>query len=164
MVHYKLIEHERLGDAPFVGALICAKECYFNCTNCINEDVKRLPTKEAAASAIVAEVKQNPFNTGIILSGLEWSEQICEAIELAKEAQKAGLKAMLYTGLKWDEISALLCESLRYFDYIKCGRYEEEKKVSNNYQHGVLLATSNQRIYKIMRKDSQYEITFTQNF
>lgn len=32
--------------------------------------------------------------------------------------------------------------------YIKCGRYEKDKKVSGYKQYGVTLATSNQKIYK----------------
>jgi anaerobic ribonucleoside-triphosphate reductase activating protein len=33
-------------------------------------------------------------------------------------------------------------------DYIKCGRYEEDKKIENYKQYGITLATSNQKIYK----------------
>jgi anaerobic ribonucleoside-triphosphate reductase activating protein len=32
--------------------------------------------------------------------------------------------------------------------YIKCGRYEEDKKVDKNEYYGMNLATSNQKIYK----------------
>ena len=32
--------------------------------------------------------------------------------------------------------------------YIKCGRYEEDKKVDKNEYYGMDLATSNQKIYK----------------
>ena len=32
--------------------------------------------------------------------------------------------------------------------YIKCGRYEEDKKVEGYKQYGITLATSNQKIYK----------------
>ena len=39
-------------------------------------------------------------------------------------------------------------EYLQYVDYIKCGQYLKELKVNDNYQYGIKLATSNQKIYK----------------
>jgi recombinational DNA repair protein RecR len=35
-INYKLIESERVEDAPFMGALISACDCKYNCPNCLN--------------------------------------------------------------------------------------------------------------------------------
>lgn len=143
MIKYKLIEHERVEDAPFVGALISAINCNFNCPNCFNQKVKDLPTIEKSAKEIVEEIKSNPFNQGIIFGGLEWSLQISEAIELAKEAERQILQTFLYSGS--DNFNK---EYLQYFDYVKIGRYDENLTTDNNIQYGIKLATSNQIIFK----------------
>jgi hypothetical protein len=55
---------------------------------------------------------------------------------------------MLYTGndLKGRLMGAIILSNL--FDYIKCGRYEEELKTANHIEYGVVLASANQHIYK----------------
>ena len=37
---------------------------------------------------------------------------------------------------------------LLYFDYVKCGRYIKELSTETNMQHGIRLATLNQKIYR----------------
>lgn len=105
-IRYKFIEHERTEDAPFVGALISAVGCKFKCKGCFNRDLKKMETKKATATEIIEEVLSNPFNQGIILAGLEWSEQPTELVELCEVASSKGLQIMIYTG----------CESLGEFD------------------------------------------------
>lgn len=97
-ISYKSITHERKEDAPFVGALICAKGCSRKCKGCFNKSLKKEPNIVKSAEDIVAEIKSNPFNDGVIFAGLEWSEQPQELIELASVASKAGLQIMIYTG------------------------------------------------------------------
>lgn len=97
-IRYKTIEHERTEDAPFVGALISAIDCKFNCKGCFNTELKKEKTKTESAEKIIAQVKMNPFNKGIILGGLEWSEQPLEMMELCKVASENGLEVMIYTG------------------------------------------------------------------
>lgn len=99
-IKYKGIEHERTEDAPFVGALIIAPTCKFKCKGCFNRHLKKLENKVATAKEIIDEVKTNPFNEGIILAGLEWSESPLELLELVREASERGLKIMIYTGCK----------------------------------------------------------------
>jgi pyruvate-formate lyase-activating enzyme len=98
-IKYKQIEHERVEDAPFIGALICAVDCNINCPDCFNQHLKQYPTIEKSANEIINEVKSNPFNKGIILAGLEWTLQPEEMRELIYLAQENNLKVMLYTGL-----------------------------------------------------------------
>jgi pyruvate-formate lyase-activating enzyme len=148
MINYKTIEHERCEDAPFVGALIAACDCKFNCPNCFNQHIKALPTIEKSCDDIIAEVKANPFNKGVIFAGLEWTLQLNECLSLAEEAKRQGLQTMLYTGndFKGRLMGAIILSNL--FDYIKCGRYEEELKTANHIEYGVVLASANQHIYK----------------
>jgi organic radical activating enzyme len=103
MVKYKFIEHERTEDAPFVGALIVASDCKIKCKECFNRDLKKMETKKDTAQNIIKEVLSNPFNEGIILAGLEWSSTPEDLVELVTEADKQGLKIMIYTGLELGE-------------------------------------------------------------
>jgi pyruvate-formate lyase-activating enzyme len=148
-IRYKVIESERIEDAPFVGALISAIDCNFNCSNCFNQSIKSLPTQEKSAIEIINCVKSNSFNKGIILAGLEWTYlQSYEAIDLAYNAKENGLKVMLYTGRNFDDTKIQALLSTGVFDYIKCGTYREELKTINHIEYGVTLASSNQHIYK----------------
>lgn len=99
-IAYKYIEHERMEDAPFIGALIVAPSCKMKCKNCFNQELKKLPTKMDTAEKIIDEIRSNPFNEGVILAGLEWSEHPKELIALLEEASKHNLKIMIYTGLE----------------------------------------------------------------
>ena len=147
-INYKVIEHERVEDAPFVGALISACDCKFNCNNCFNQDVKKLPTITKNCYEIISEIKANPFNKGIIFAGLEWSLQIDECITLATAAKSVGLQTMIYTGA--DKKSSIVKHYIKsgVFDYIKYGRYIEELKTVNHIEYGIVLASSNQHILK----------------
>lgn len=147
-IKYKQIKHERVEDSPFVGCLISAIDCKFNCKNCFNQSLKDLPTKEKDSVTLINEVKSNPFNKGIILGGLEWSNQPSEAINIAETAKNNGLITMLYTGREFNdsEIQSLLKTGV--FDYVKCGNYQEDLSTMNHIEYGVALASSNQHIYK----------------
>ena len=97
-IHYKSITHERTEDAPFVGALVCASSCHIKCKGCFNKDLKKEHDLVASAEDIINEVKQNPFNQGIILAGLEWSDTPQEMIELCRVASANDLEIIIYTG------------------------------------------------------------------
>lgn len=148
MINYKLIEHERCEDAPFVGALISACDCKFNCPKCFNQRIKSLPVISKSTTDIIAEVKSNNFNKGIIFAGLEWTLQIEECIALAREAKLQKLQTMLYTGNDFKSRIVGTIVLSRVFDYIKCGKYIDELKTTNHIEYGVVLASSNQHIYK----------------
>ena len=146
-INYKLIEHERVEDAPFVGALISACDCKFNCKDCFNQHIKELPTISDTPQNIIRKIKANSFNKGVIFAGLEWTLQIEECICLAKLAKQEGLKTIIYTGNDDNEVLRNL-EASEVFDYIKYGRYIEELKSVNHIEYGVVLASSNQHILK----------------
>lgn len=143
-IRYKAIEHERVEDSPFMGAVISAIDCKFNCKNCFNQSIKLLPMQIKEEEEIINEIKSNPFNQGIIFGGLEWTLQMTELVRLARLAKKNNLQTMLYTGLSFFSDRDIL----QFLDYIKCGRYEEELKTINHIEYGVILASSNQHIYK----------------
>ena len=167
-IRYKAIEHERTEDSPFVGAVISAIDCWENCSNCFNQHLKSQKTLEADANEIIAIVKSNPLNQGIILAGLEWTLQPNDMLVLLYMAKQAGLKTMLYTSmtgnefLRWfnlemkvyathiavrkPDIKLLLSECL---DYIKFGPYDESKKSENYSSYGVNLASINQYIMEV---------------
>lgn len=146
LVSYKGIIHERTEDAPFMGALIIATSCNNRCQDCFNQHLKDAKTHLRYADEVIEEVKQNPFNDGIILGGLEWSEQPDDAIALISCATAAGLEVMIYTGLTEEEFYRRIPRHYLCNCYIKFGRYDE-KCLSDNYiSFGVKLASTNQYI------------------
>ena len=145
----KGIFHERTEDAPFIGALICANNCKFNCLNCCNEEYKSLPSYYVNDNEIIQEVKSNLFNKGIIIAGLEWTLQAEEMFRLIELALNNQLEIILYTGMDYDVLIKKFPELLNYHIYIKTGKYIRELSTDDNIQFGVKLASSNQKIYKI---------------
>jgi pyruvate-formate lyase-activating enzyme len=149
-IRYKAIEHERVEDSPFIGALISSIDCKFSCKNCFNQTIKNMPILIKEDLEIIEEVKTNIFNKGIIFAGLEWTLQPTELFSLAKLAHAYDLKTMLYTGndFKYLQEYGTIRYLNDYFDYIKCGTYQEDLKTINHIEYGVTLASSNQHIYK----------------
>lgn len=147
-IRYKLIEHERTEDAPFIGCLICAIQCHIGCKNCFNSDIKKMPDLEVEVSELLDQVQANPFNEGIILGGLEWSEQPFELIHLVQEAVNRHLKVMIYTGLTYESFSKNIPikKLMNLGIYLKYGAFDETLKVTQYKQYDVVLASSNQRI------------------
>lgn len=146
LVSYKGIIHERAEDAPFMGALIIATSCSNDCRGCFNQHLKNAKTYLRYADEVIKEVKQNPFNDGIILGGLEWSEQPDDAIALISCAAAAGLEVMIYTGLTEEEFYRRIPRHYLHNCYIKFGKYDE-KCLSDTYtSFGVKLASTNQYI------------------
>lgn len=147
-IRYKIMEEERREDAPFIGALISAIQCNFNCKGCINEHIKDDTYNELDSQKIIEQIIQNPFNKGIILGGLEWSLQPEEMKELLSLAKSYNLQTMVYTGLDYKEFTNQFKDIIQLIDYLKCGRYIPSLRTHNNWQYGVKLATSNQKIYR----------------
>jgi len=145
----KGIFHERTEDAPFIGALICANNCKFNCPNCYNKELKFSPSDYINDNEIIQEVKSNLFNKGIILAGLEWTLQAEEMFRLIELALNNQLEIILYTGMDYDVLIKKFPELLNYHIYIKTGKYIKELSTDDNIQFGVKLASSNQKKYKI---------------
>jgi organic radical activating enzyme len=146
LVSYKGIIHERAEDAPFMGALIIGVSCRNNCRNCFNQHLKDTQTYIKFADEIIEEVKQNHFNDGIILAGLEWSEQPDDTIALISCAMHENLQVILYTGLTEQELFRRIPREFLVGIYIKFGAYDEKKLSNTFYSEGVKLASTNQYI------------------
>lgn len=149
MISYKLIEHERFEDAPFVGALISAIDCNMNCKNCFNQWLKEEPIIHDLSLNIISQIKQNKFNKGVIFGGLEWSLQPDDLYNLAKLSIENDLEVIIYTGLyEYDFFKRVpKLKNLSGF-YVKFGQFKEGLMVEDNIQYGVKLASSNQYIKK----------------
>lgn len=149
IIRYKEIIKDRF-DAPFVGTLISAISCPFNCPDCINEYLKDDTFSKIDANEFIKSVKDDPMQEGIILAGLEWTEQPAELSYLIDTALKNDLKVILYTGLPnrtelLKKVPSLVCFTDKGV-YVKYGNYQKDKHVDNYVSYGVLLDTSNQYI------------------
>jgi organic radical activating enzyme len=182
LVRYKFIEHENKTESPFVGALISAVSCDKKCKGCNTRDYKKLKTIIKDSEEIIKEVIDNKNNTGIILSGLEWSLQPMEMLMLIECAVKNGLKIFISTGYSLEEfhsriglavsgnlnVNSFIGKDLihmyamigamtlnHYIEddyYIKSGSYNNTLLEKNRVHFGVKLSSSNQNIYKIERE------------
>lgn len=148
-MNYKGIIHERAEDAPFMGALIIATSCGNGCKDCFNQHLKDAPTYRQSAEDIIAEVLQNPFNDGIILGGLEWSEQPDDTVELIRCATASGLQVILYTGLTEDLLYSRIPKEHLVGCLVKFGRYDTAYLAADYKSYGVHLVSTNQYIKQI---------------
>jgi len=106
-------------------------------------------TNEKFESLIV----KNKYISCILFYGGEWQiDRLTELIMIAKK--KYNLKVCLYTGLILEEIKQTKIQLLNILDYIKTGRWIEEKG-------GLNKKTTNQRYYKIINsyKEKKQEYT-----
>lgn len=141
IIRHKGLEHTVYGEAPFLGARLCAIGCSRGCRGCHNEHLKNnVEIIEETVESVVGRVKRNPFNQGLILGGLEWSEQPEEMLALVRECQRQGLEVMIYTGLTEEEFGTLDGVWVKYGSYVEGSQPHE--------MFGVRLASSNQIIKK----------------
>ncbi len=146
IVAYKGIIHERTEDAPFMGALIIGTSCSLNCQNCFNQHLKVALTYHKKASNIILEVLENPFNAGIILAGLEWSEQANELQSLVYQAKQHDLEVIVYTGLNEEEFHTRVPREILKGCYVKYGKYDCTKVSTEHTSFKVRLASTNQYV------------------
>ena len=148
-IRYKKIIHERLQDAPFIGALVVGVSCSLNCPGCFHEYMKDETNTKSSEVDIVDMIINNPINKGIILAGLEWSEQPKELISLITEAKSRHLQVMIYSGLTQEDFFGKIPELQSARDiFFKFGIFDSNRLVDDYYMFGVKLASSNQVIVK----------------
>ena len=147
LIAFKGIEEERLQDAPFVGALLLANDCHKCCPGCFNQYLRNKPVIRMSAKMIIQAVLENPFHQGIILGGLEWTEQPLDMIELITEAKRYEMQVMLYTHYTKKMFLYNFPMLKGSGIYVKFGEFKigEESHVSM----GVSLASNNQYIEKL---------------
>lgn len=146
-MRHKGIEMGVLTDAPFIGARINAIDCCHNCPGCFNqhlhqEEIQHQPTREII-SAIIDDV----ISEGIILGGLEWTEQKDDMLELIDAALAVELPVMLFTHHMLEDIKLAFPSLINSGIYVKCGEYIEGQSSYMDVENDVLLAGTNQRIY-----------------
>ncbi|MFW6377583.1 MAG: 4Fe-4S cluster-binding domain-containing protein [bacterium] len=147
MITHKGIEHEIINDAPFVGAIITAPTCSKGCKNCINEHLKYDGIYyNETADEIIEQVKNNKFNEGIILAGLEWTESESAMKILIFKALYNKLKVILYTHQTEKQFKRNYPELYSFPIWVKFGSYKEDLESNNYFSEGVKLATTNQYI------------------
>ena len=86
-------------------------------------------------------IKKNKYISCVLFYGGEW--QMNRLMELIGIVKNNGLKVCLYTGLMLEEVVKTKMELLSALDYIKVGRWIEEKG-------GLNKKTTNQRFYKVV--------------
>ena len=147
-IRYKSIKHERIEDAPFVGALVCSIDCNIGCKGCFNDSLKNEKIKCKTEHEILDEIQQDPFNEGLILAGLEWSLQANELIALTSEALNRNMPVIIYTGYSIDSFIVRVPEIRNLYGelYIKHGAFDETQLSDNHFTYGVKLASLNQKI------------------
>jgi anaerobic ribonucleoside-triphosphate reductase activating protein len=80
-----------------------------------------------------------------ILGGEPLDQNIDEFYSFVKDLIPLNKNLWLFTRYNFNEIPDFL---FILFDYIKCGKYNNNLKTDNNIQYSIKLATSNQKIYK----------------
>lgn len=144
---YKGILHNVLNDAPFIGALIIANQCGMSCRACHNKHLKNHEYElQETSDEIIRKVRANGLNRGIILSGLEWTEQPADLVQLAQAALDEGLEVMVYTHHTELDFFRMVPTLIGKKIYVKFGVYNEALKSEDHYSCGVKLATTNQYI------------------
>lgn len=151
IVKYRGIEHERTEDAPFIGALLFAANCHHGCMNCFNQHLKKTELLWTSAAEIVKLVEADIFNQGIILGGLEWTEQPEELKDIVHLALCEGLQVMIYTHMTVLEFHDKFPKFFGSNIWVKFGEYREDEKTETNIQEGVKLASSNQCIINLKK-------------
>lgn len=144
-VKYKGIVEERFEDAPFIGALLLAIGCQHNCPGCFNQYLKSQPSIEEEATDIIDKIKENPLHQGIILGGLEWSEQPEEMYELAHLAKANDLEVIIYTHHEMYQFEEMFPWIQHSGIYVKFGEFQQDNIGDTNF-NGVQLASANQYI------------------
>lgn len=102
--------------------------------------------KQDSAQNIITDVTSNPFNKGIILGGLEWTQQPYEMKELIYEALDNNLSVMLFTGMEETEFKTVFVDVYNLPILIKFSRYQKELHSDTHFSQGVKLASTNQYI------------------
>ena len=123
-----------------------------HCKNCHNPELWSFDIGVPYRKSFIALLEEkilkydNLVNSIWILGGEPLDQPIDELEGMLKELSKIGKDIWLWTRYELDEVPDNI---KKYCDYIKCGRYEEDKQKEGYTSHGVILASTNQKIYKL---------------
>lgn len=123
------------------------------CLNCHNPELQNYDIGEPYTSelGIILSQKINKFNNMIDQVWILGGEPLLQnnytlLINLLNRIKTdTNKKIMLWTRFELEEINVEICNLC---DFIKTGKYEESLKTESNFQHGINLISSNQKIYR----------------
>jgi len=107
-------------DSPFKATLVVAPSCKIKCKGCKNRELKKLPDLEIGCEELIEMLATKDDIEGIVIGGLEPSENILDFLELSKVADEHGLKVMIETGLTFEEFKYCVgktCTKSKQFDF-----------------------------------------------
>ena len=122
-----------------------------HCENCHNPELWNFTFGDKLDEEMYKRIesKLNSFNDLIdniwIVGGEPLDQDLNELKKLLIFLKTFNKKMWLFTRFELDEIPE---DIIKYFDYIKTGRYLPSEKVSHE-EYGVVLATTNQHIHKL---------------
>lgn len=121
-----------------------------HCKDCHNPELWDFKYGERLTKARLQEIKNkielfdNLIDSISLMGGEPLDQHRDELLELCKFLEKFNKDIWLFTRYELEEIPKNI---VKYFSYVKCGRYLPDKK-DDHEEYGVVLATSNQHIYK----------------
>lgn len=127
-----------------------------HCTGCYSPetwdfDQGELFTQEYFNEKIKS--KLNDFNMLIdnvmIFGGEPLDNSKDDLMLLLENLAKFKKPIWIFTHYDLQDAKNKLGEAINFVDYLKCGAYIPQLTVDDNIQHGIKLATSNQKIYKV---------------
>lgn len=146
-IKHKGLEHGVTSDAPFIGARLCALHCNRGCPDCQNQYLKDSENIiEQDDLEILLEIQQSNIDQGLILGGLEWTNQPHEMEELIRMCHRHHVPVILYTGMTEEEFFKQFPFIGALNMYVKFGAYRKDLDGYHDEEHDVYLASSNQYI------------------
>ncbi len=132
-----------------IALAISLSGCPLRCKNCHNAFTWNPRFGVLLTDELLEElIAKNKYISCVLFYGGEW--QLERLLELISIVKKHGLSVCLYTGLMLEEIKLSKKELLSVLDYIKVGRYIEEKG-------GLNKKGTNQRFYRILNNGKSLE-------
>ena len=124
----------------YIAYAIYFQGCPFKCKGCHNEELwVQKKESETSINDIVKYLENKEMADYIVFIGGEPLQQINFVMEVINKL-KYKYKFALYTG--YNKIPKKYIKILDYLEFVKYGRYIEEKRV-----YGKMLATTNQKIF-----------------
>ena len=138
-IQYKKLIHERMQDAPFIGALVVGCSCNLNCVGCFHEYMKEETNTNDDEEEIIRQIKKQPSEQGYYFSWVGVvKEQPDELVALVQCARRNNLDIMVYSGYTETEFFARVPELSRGTDmFFKFGKYDASKTSDDYYRFGV---------------------------
>ena len=107
---------DSLIDGPGVRLVVFTQGCTWDCAGCHNPSTHSLTGGyDASVAEILGHI--SPLTTGITISGGEPTLQLAEVESLLREAKRAGLDTMIYSG------ATEYLANTSLVDYLKLGPY-----------------------------------------